>query len=143
MLFSNYGHCFITDILFYSRCDLVKSVYIDLLRVTKDLLYSEYKEEIVSIFRSTLLNKFTSFSTGHQILTGNSQTEQILSWLGDSVDLQLSRCRLLLSPSKPCLYDKDNILEALLDSAGMYEVHHVILSNPSVQSGKYTRCYQA
>ena len=110
---------------YFSRCDLVKCVFTDLLTLAKSLLLTENKEEIAPVLRLAL-----GLGSDHDSNTsrGGSSEPNRLDWSEDRVDLQLSRCRLLLSKGEPTLYNSRS-LETLLSTQTMYEVHHLILSH--------------
>lgn len=68
------------------------------------------------------------------------QSQSAASWSQDSVDLQLSKCKLLLNTERPAVFNKTTILD-LLTCVKLYEVHQFILSSSVITTG--TRCLPA
>lgn len=139
MLISNHRYCF-------SPCDLVKSAFIDILIITKPQLCTNFPETVEEMLKDVLfglcdhnegviVQQEPAFNDSPQN-DNKCESEESLphQWTHDSVDLQLSKCRLLLDTQAPVLYC-ERLLIQLLDDDSMYEVHHKILSVLLDQSG--------
>jgi len=111
---------------FFSASELVISTYIDVILACKPKLSHvlNNQEDISQFMRKVL------FSVGGS----KSSCDWLRSWSAAGVDLQLSKCRLLLDLQEPVLCTEQMLCD-MLSVYGMYEVHHEILSTQDVAGG--------
>ena len=123
------------SVLLFSRCDLVKAAFIDVVCVAKPHL-CEKPESIAGIIRSAIEGQ-KGDQAAHNVsgLSADWTCHRSHDWSHDSVDLQRSRCRLLLDLHQPITCTRDSLLRLLADSS-MYEVHHQVLTSAAVQQGE-------
>ncbi|XP_067943038.1 tRNA (32-2'-O)-methyltransferase regulator THADA-like [Watersipora subatra] len=106
-----------------SRCELVKASYIDIIKGAKQQLVDVYPDLAPTIIMAALGASKEGFEWS---------TDIVQDWTKVSIDLQLSRCRLLLDTNEPSMCTREVLLE-LLHCGRMYEVHHEILSTSLAQ----------
>lgn len=145
----------VPNIISCRSCDLVKAAFIDILTETKSLLCLTYPTTITHTIKLALSDvegkKITHVGPRTESVTSMSQdliqpTERKMesshNWSHGSVDLQMSRCNLLLDQHEPLFCDETSLM-SLLSQDSMYEVHHRILSSDVLGPGMETaiKCY--